>query len=167
MIEKKTPSGETIRVSAESGHVVEWAEEDNYKFRLSAFQDDLKHWLKDGNLLITRIYYDNSFLKSLTCSFFMYAEKVVQPSTFHKILLQWVEEGSCMADLSISRPASRSPWGIPTPSDPNQTIYVWLDALVNYLTALGYPDEKFREFWPPTVQVRFSLITRYRTKVNI
>ncbi|XP_031787008.1 methionine--tRNA ligase, mitochondrial isoform X2 [Nasonia vitripennis] len=127
LIEKKTASGETIRVSAESGHVVEWAEEENYKFRLSAFQDDLKHWLKD--------------------------EKVVQPSTFHKILLQWVEEGSCMADLSISRPANRSPWGIPTPSDPNQTIYVWLDALVNYLTALGYPDQKFKEFWPPTVQV--------------
>lgn len=48
LIEKKNASGETIKVSAESGHVVEWAEEENYKFRLSAFQDDLRHWLKDG-----------------------------------------------------------------------------------------------------------------------
>lgn len=52
LIEKTKPSGETFKVSAESGHTVEWAEEDNYKFRLSAFQDDLKHWLKDGKFFI-------------------------------------------------------------------------------------------------------------------
>lgn len=80
-------------------------------------------------------------------------EKVVQPTVFHKILSQWIDEGSCLADLSISRPSSRTPWGIPCPTDSNQTIYVWLDALVNYLSSLGYPDEKFKQFWPPTVQV--------------
>lgn len=49
--EKTTPTGEVIKVSAESGHPVEWSEEDNYKFRLSAFEDDLKHWLKDGKFI--------------------------------------------------------------------------------------------------------------------
>ncbi|XP_014212192.1 methionine--tRNA ligase, mitochondrial isoform X1 [Copidosoma floridanum] len=127
LVDKKTPSGDTIKVSAESGHPVEWTEEDNYKFRLSSFQDDLRHWLKD--------------------------EKVVQPSVYHKILSQWVEDERCLADLSISRPRSRAPWGIRTPSDPDQTIYVWLDALVNYLTVLGYPHREFKQFWPPTVQV--------------
>ena len=43
------PNGEIVKVSAQSGHPVEWAVEENYKFKLSAFQDDLKHWLKDGN----------------------------------------------------------------------------------------------------------------------
>lgn len=46
--EQKDSTGKTIKVSAESGNVVEWTEEENYKFRLSAFQDDLKYWLKDG-----------------------------------------------------------------------------------------------------------------------
>lgn len=42
---------------------------------------------------------------------------------------------------------------MPSPSDESHSIYVWMDALVNYLTVLGYPDESFKEFWPPTVQV--------------
>ncbi|KAJ8687011.1 hypothetical protein QAD02_022805 [Eretmocerus hayati] len=127
LVEKKTPSGEVVRVSAESGHVVEWTEETNFKFRLSKFQDDLKYWLKQ--------------------------EDVVQPSVFHKILSQMIDNEDCLSDLSVSRPRKRSLWGIPTPNDSDQTVYVWLDALVNYLTSLGYPDEKFRKFWPPTVQV--------------
>lgn len=49
LVEKKTATGQIIKVSAESGHPVEWTEEDNFKFRLSKFQDDLKHWLKNGN----------------------------------------------------------------------------------------------------------------------
>lgn len=61
-------------------------------------------------------------------------------------------------DLSISRPASRLSWGIPVPDDPQHTIYVWIDALVNYLTAAGYPwlgGEAFEKgkVWPPDLQV--------------
>ena len=96
---------------------------------------------------------DKKYLTTISC---FNLEKAVQPSTFHKILSHWIEEGACLEDLSISRPVSRVPWGIPTPNDPNQTIYVWLDALVNYMTSLGYPDEKFKQFWPPNVQVGFS-----------
>lgn len=49
----------------------------------------------------------------------------------------WIDMG--LADLSISRPRSRLTWGIPVPNDSEHTIYVWLDALVNYITATGYP----------------------------
>ncbi|XP_011504402.1 PREDICTED: methionine--tRNA ligase, mitochondrial-like [Ceratosolen solmsi marchali] len=127
LIEKVLPSGNVIKVSIESGHTVEWTEEENYKFQLSKFQNDLKYWLKD--------------------------EKVVQPRTFHRILSQWIDDEIVLKDFSISRPINRVSWGIPTPNDKNQTIYVWLDALINYLTSLGYPNEKFKKFWPPTVQV--------------
>jgi len=49
------------------------------------------------------------------------------------------------SQISISRPAERLTWGIPVPKDPTQTIYVWLDALVNYLTVLGYPNKDFNQ----------------------
>jgi methionyl-tRNA synthetase len=54
--------------------------------------------------------------------------------------VRYVEEG--LADLSISRPAERLDWGVRVPDDDSQTIYVWFDALINYLTQMGYP-------WPP------------------
>ncbi|XP_011298070.1 methionine--tRNA ligase, mitochondrial [Fopius arisanus] len=123
----KKPDGSTIKISSVSGNPVEWMEEENYKFRLSSFQDDLRHWLKD--------------------------EKCVQPLKYHKLLSNWVEEGSCLEDLSVSRPAARAPWAIPVPNDHSHTVYVWLDALINYLTVLGYPDDDYKKFWPPKVQV--------------
>ena len=59
--------------------------------------------------------------------------------------------GDLQPDLSISRPRNRLHWGIPVPEDPKQTIYVWLDALINYLTAAGYPDTMTN--WPPDCHV--------------
>lgn len=76
---------------------------------------------------------------------------------FHKMLLNWIEEGTCLEDLSISRPVSRAPWGLPVPNDSSHTIYVWLDALVNYLTSAGYPNSKLSKLWPPRIQVNFIL----------
>ncbi len=56
-----------------------------------------------------------------------------------------------IGDLSISRPRERVPWGVPIPWDPEQVTYVWFDALLNYVSALGYPDgEEFRDYWPTT-----------------
>jgi methionyl-tRNA synthetase len=54
-------------------------------------------------------------------------------------------------ELSVSRPKSRVRWGVPVPGDESQTIYVWVDALINYLTVLGYPDG--HEGWPVDVHV--------------
>lgn len=81
----------------------------------------------------------------------------MRPEKFYKILSRWVEDGSVFQDLSISRPISRVPWGIRTPNDDSQSIYVWFDALINYLTILGYPDEKYKQFWPPSIQVSISI----------
>ncbi|XP_039281334.1 methionine--tRNA ligase, mitochondrial isoform X2 [Nilaparvata lugens] len=118
---QKLSDGREINVSSESGRIVEWTEEDNYKFKLAHFKDDLLHWLKN--------------------------EKTVQPLKFHKMLVRWIEEGAMDADLSISRPAKRVHWGVPVPDDADQTVYVWLDALVNYLTVVGYPGQVSK--WPP------------------
>ncbi|EAT44749.1 AAEL003913-PA [Aedes aegypti] len=115
-----------VKVSAESGHPVEWTEEKNFMFRLEKYQDDVLYWIKG-------------------------CEDRIVPIKFRKILLDFLQEK--LPDISISRPKSRVSWGIDVPSDPTQTVYVWLDALVNYLTVSGYPQEGFVHRWPPTVQV--------------
>lgn len=111
--------GKEIKVSLESGHKVEWMKEENYMFRLSAFRCQLLDWLR-GN------------------------PQAVQPERFYQAVLHWLQED--LPDLSVSRQRSRLQWGIPVPGDADQTIYVWLDALVNYLTVAGYPD-KHKQWW--------------------
>lgn len=96
---------------------VEWMKEENYMFRLSEFQSQLLDWLR-GN------------------------PRAVQPERFYQAVLQWLQED--LPDLSVSRQRSRLQWGIPVPGDAEQTIYVWLDALVNYLTVAGYPNKHDR-----------------------
>ncbi|XP_022170807.1 methionine--tRNA ligase, mitochondrial [Myzus persicae] len=110
-----------VRVSKESGRPVEWAEEDNYKFDLRPFKHDLQNWLSKPDR--------------------------IKPKVFHEILNREVND---LYDISLSRPKNRVSWGIPVPKDDTQTVYVWLDALVNYLTVSGYPDSKM---WPPNVQI--------------
>ncbi|EDW81670.1 uncharacterized protein Dwil_GK10894 [Drosophila willistoni] len=114
-----------MRYSLESGHPVEWTEETNYMFRLSQFQDDVRHWVKQ--------------------------EARIRPAKFEKILLDTLSEP--LPDVSVSRPSNRVHWAIPVPGDDSQTVYVWLDALVNYLSSLGYPNEKFAKHWPPAQQI--------------
>lgn len=68
-----------------------------------------------------------------------------------------------LEDLSISRPASRVRWGVPVPNDRSQTIYVWVDALINYITVLGYPEDIRGKGWPVDVHVVGKDIIRYAT----
>ncbi|GAA5941851.1 methionine--tRNA ligase MSM1 [Sporobolomyces koalae] len=132
-------SGEKYMASIETGTRVEWMEEDNYKFKLSAFRERLIEWLSS-------------------------TPNPVQPPSRTTALLASISHPSStdLADLSISRPRSRLTWGIPVPSDPDHTIYVWIDALVNYLTVSGYPwlgtDNKL---WPPNLQVVGKDIIRF------
>ncbi len=64
--------------------------------------------------------------------------------------------------ISVSRPADRIEWGIPVPGDASHRIYVWMDALTNYLTVLGFPDEeKTREFWPNVHHILGKDIVRF------
>ncbi|KAJ7310248.1 hypothetical protein JRQ81_007146 [Phrynocephalus forsythii] len=100
-------------VSLESGHQVHWTKEENYMFRLSEFREPLLRWLQGRKAAII-------------------------PEHFYQQVLLWLQQD--LADLSVSRDRNRLRWGIPVPGDSSQTIYVWVDALVNYLTVLGYPD---------------------------
>jgi methionyl-tRNA synthetase len=90
----------------------EWIEEDNWFFRLSDHADHLHHLISSGRLRIT-------------------------PEPFAREVLTFIEAG--LQDISVSRSAARaSGWGIPVPGDPGQVIYVWFDALTNYLSALDW-----------------------------
>uniref|UniRef100_A0A9L0TDX6 Methionine--tRNA ligase, mitochondrial n=1 Tax=Equus caballus TaxID=9796 RepID=A0A9L0TDX6_HORSE len=120
------PSGDLCPVSLESGHPVSWTKEENYIFRLSQFREPLQRWLRGDPRAIT-------------------------PEPFHHAVLQWLEEE--LPDLSVSRRSSHLHWGIPVPGDDSQTIYVWLDALVNYLTVIGYPNAEFKSWWPTTSHI--------------
>ncbi|MXQ79141.1 hypothetical protein E5288_WYG000443 [Bos mutus] len=120
------PSGDLCPVSLESGHPVSWTKEENYIFRLSQFREPLQQWLRGDPQAVT-------------------------PEPFHHTVLQWLEEE--LPDLSVSRRSSHLHWGIPVPGDDSQTIYVWLDALVNYLTVIGYPDAEFKSWWPNTSHI--------------
>ncbi|KAK3592057.1 hypothetical protein CHS0354_019313 [Potamilus streckersoni] len=119
--EISTAGGTKIRVSAESEQPVTWMEEKNYLFKLSDFKSELTRWLDKG---------------------------VIQPQKFEGIVRNLLQD---LPDLSVSRQRDRLSWGIPVPNDDTQTIYVWLDALVNYLTVAGYPHAGFT--WPPNCQI--------------
>ncbi|CAK9807544.1 Methionine--tRNA ligase, mitochondrial [Anthophora quadrimaculata] len=124
VLQKDSKTESSDKTFSESGHVLEWTEEDTYKFRLTSFKDDLKCWFQDENL--------------------------IKPAIYRSQIISWLDD---LEDLSISRPIQRVPWAISAPSDESHTVYVWLDALINYLTSVGYPDNSFKKFWPPTVQV--------------
>lgn len=78
---------------------------------------------------------------------------------FYKILLDQLNQN--LPDVSISRPTNRVSWGIRVPDDETQTIYVWLDALVNYLTVTDYPNLNFKQAWPADVHVIGKDILKY------
>ncbi|KAF2456622.1 methionyl-tRNA synthetase [Lineolata rhizophorae] len=130
-------SGRKIMASMETGKEVEWTSEKNYHFRLSAFRDDL-------------------------LSFCNECPDWIKPSFRHREIKKAVREG--LQDLSISRPSERLSWGIPVPGDPSQTIYVWLDALFNYASIVGYPWAPGHESaggWPADVHVIGKDISRF------
>ena len=130
-------TGRKLMASMETGREVEWSSEVNYHFRLSEFKDKLLDFYKQNPDFVT------------------------PPSRMQEVI-SWVESG--MEDLSISRPADRLSWGIPVPDDPSQTIYVWVDALMNYATRAGYPfvpGQESSRGWPPDVQVIGKDILRF------
>lgn len=116
------------------GTPVEWVEEESYFFRLSAYQDRLlKH------------YADNP--------------DFIGPDERRNEVMSFVKSG--LKDLSLSR--TTFDWGIPVPGDPKHVMYVWLDALTNYITAAGYPDESVErwKYWPANLHVIGKDIVRF------
>jgi len=117
------------------GTPVEWVEEESYFFKLSAYQDKLLD-------LYTRVP-----------DFVLPRERLNEVSSFVRGGLQ---------DLSISRTTFN--WGIPVPGNPKHIMYVWVDALTNYITAAGFPDtesEKFKRYWPADLHVIGKDIVRF------
>lgn len=88
----------------------------------------------------------------------------IVPEFRKKEFLGLIKDG--MKDVSISRPKKSLSWGIPVPDDPEQIIYVWIDALSNYITVLGYPDRpEWQDFWPAEVQVVGKDILRFHAGI--
>ncbi|HEY1799912.1 MAG TPA: methionine--tRNA ligase [Terriglobales bacterium] len=117
------------------GRITETVQEENYFFKLSAFQDKL-----------LELY--NS------------QPDFIRPETRRNEVISFVKSG--LRDLSVSR--STFQWGIPVPDDPKHVIYVWLDALSNYITALGYGSgdtSKYEKYWPAEVQMIGKEIVRF------
>lgn len=118
-----------METSIETGKEVEWSSETNYHFRLSAFKDRLLEHYRNNPDFIT-------------------------PSVYQDMIVQSVSSG--LPDLSVSRPVERLTWGVRVPGDDSQTIYVWLDALISYLTKAGYPfppGQEGKKGWPADVHV--------------
>lgn len=113
--------------------------EENYFFKLSAFGDQIKASLIAG-------------------------ETKLVPEFRQREILKLIESG--LEDISISRPKKHLAWGIPVPGDEGQVMYVWFEALLNYISVLGYPDgENYKKFWPADVQVIGKDILRFHAAI--
>ena len=168
--------GSVATVVAESGHAVEWVAEQNYKFRLSAFREQLAALLGSNAAALSSsdAGAGNDSVGSVTSGGSAVANGggsadrdsfVVPPLRAAECALQLGPTRE-LADLSISRSRARSAWGLPVPDDAAHTIYVWLDALTNYLTAAGYPnamDVMRQHAWPTDVHVIGKDIARFHT----
>lgn len=114
-------------------------EEDNYFFKISNYADQIRAAITAGTFEII-------------------------PKTRKNEILSLISEG--LEDISISRPKSKLSWGIAVPGDPNQVMYVWFEAVMNYITVLGYPEHSdFKKFWPANVQVIGKDILRHHSAI--
>jgi len=119
------------------GRETEILKEESYFFRLSKYQGALlKHIMANPDF--------------------------IQPESRKNEILQFIKQG--LKDLSITRTAF--PWGIGLPDDPKHVVYVWFDALINYVSALGYPDGKeFKKYWPADVHLMGKEIVRFHAVI--
>ncbi len=123
-----------VRVASKTGTPVEWVEEESYFFRLSAYADKLLTLYEEPNYVLPK-------------------ERLNEVASFVRGGLQ---------DLSISR--TTFDWGVRVPGSDNHIMYVWVDALTNYITGVGFPDEnsaQFRRYWPADLHVIGKDIVRF------
>src|SRR5438309_1517160 len=107
---------------------------------------------KERNHFFRLSTYGHRLLKLITTGEFR-----VEPEIRRNEVVRLLEDG--LQDISISR--QRQPWGIPFPGDPQQTVYVWFDALINYLSATGFPEPGYERLWPADLHVVGKGITRF------
>ncbi len=140
-LERAEPAGDAAEEETEEPRLrcplhpsrdIEWMEEENWFFRLSRYTDRLLQLLDEH-------------------------PEFIQPDSRRNEIRRVLEDG--LEDISVSR--ARLPWGVPWADDPEHTVYVWLDALTNYLAAVGFPDEEFERWWPADFHVIGKDITRF------
>ncbi|MGW4354894.1 methionine--tRNA ligase [Nocardia sp. NPDC004582] len=135
--EETTLLDDGTRISTDTKTPVEWTEESNYFFRLSKYQDKL-----------LELYETHP--------------EFIAPATRRNEIVSYVKAG--LKDLSISR--TTFDWGVPVPGHPDHVMYVWVDALTNYLTGAGYPDTSsaaFQKYWPADLHIIGKDISRFHT----
>jgi len=135
--EEELTDGPDGKKVAPSGAECEWVEEPSYFFKLSEWQDRL-----------LKFYHDNP--------------DFILPDTRRNEMISFVKSG--LRDLSISRTTFK--WGVAVPDDPDHVMYVWIDALTNYITAAGYPDVEsadFTTYWPADLHMVGKDILRFHT----
>ncbi|MCC3860984.1 methionine--tRNA ligase [Pseudemcibacter aquimaris] len=133
--EKELIEGDDGEKLAPTGAPVEWVEEESYFFKLSAFEDKL-------------------------LEFYESIDPTVLPKSRKNEVKSFVEGG--LRDLSVSRTSFK--WGVPVPGNDKHIMYVWIDALTNYMTAVGYPDmdsDSFQKFWPADIHMVGKDILRF------
>jgi len=117
---------------------IEKISEENYFFKLSKYSDKIKKLIKSDQLKISPEKWKNDFLSLIR---------------------------NGLTDVSFSRDKKHLPWGIPVPDDSNQVVYVWCDALTNYLTGVGFPSKKFEKYWPADIHVVGKDMLRFHTGI--
>jgi methionyl-tRNA synthetase len=123
-----------VRLATKTGTPVEWVEEESYFFKLSAYQDKLLKLYERPNYVLPK-------------------ERLNEVASFVK---------GGLKDLSLSR--TTFDWGIPVPGAPKHIMYVWVDALTNYITGVGFPDDQgamFKRYWPAALHVIGKDIVRF------
>jgi len=125
------------KIAISSGSNVDWFEEESYFFKLSKWQNKLlEHYEKNPDF--------------------------ISPKTRNNEITQFVKSG--LNDLSVSRTSFK--WGVQVPNDSNHIVYVWLDALTNYISALNFPNTKdklYKDFWPAHIHVIGKDILRFHS----
>lgn len=135
--EEFVPEGQVdpARTKPDHPQAYQKLEEENYFFKLSQYNDQIKEAIESEQFKIV-------------------------PVTKRNEISALLKEG--LEDISISRPKEKLDWGVPVPGDDSQVMYVWFEALMNYITVLGYPEyEDFKKFWPANVQVIGKDISRF------
>lgn len=130
--------GKVIGGKAPSGNEVELVKEESYFFKMSKYADRLVEYYDEHPEFITPEFRKNEMLNNF-----------IKPG---------------LEDLAVTR--TTYTWGVPVPSNPKHVVYVWIDALLNYITALGYgtdDDSNFQKFWPADVHMIAKEITRFHT----
>ncbi len=133
--EDEVEEKDELKIAKSSGSIVEWVEEESFFFKLSEWQKPLLE------------FYDKN-------------KNFILPESRRNEVISFVKGG--LKDLSVSRKTFS--WGIKVPSDENHVVYVWLDALTNYLSSLKYPDENnnlFKNFWPADLHIIGKDILRF------